>query len=709
MECATFEENQCNTKTGCRWQPGQPPGQQGECANVHQCQEDGLNDAIYVKIPARSAPGGQPPPPARLELAPVSATETESSNVPEMETSNVTTPALAKETAPAPESPPQAIWYVAHEDYDKSDAEQTATKVFFREEDVTEMKEALKEYIDHDYNISEKLEESQKQVQDIPSSDIVIFPEQRRAGFIFPFRKPLRWRIQDYTVGAVFSMFFVLGFVGIILLTASMLSNPVNLRHGLVEGTTLECSDSTYARQLQGKTLEQLNATDAPQTDEQKACMRQAKDQQVLGIKAREAARATAASFICSIVFSSLNSALDATCKINPATSTALVGMMMNGTVGFLLDNAMGQDTAFAIWQEEGVGPAMQYAFAQLDVTSSPKFIRYVVSILFDIFITVILFKPLYGSLIRVPFFRCGETPRAMANGLVSAFIAMITFQAYANNMRLNWAYPSRMIMEAEKEQPGTIINGTTMLIATVIMAMVYLNTETRVNPAAAKEGINDPSCKRGIVFIVLLLVAGLSKFNYLNPSIDEGQGTDDISVRSTRGFWMFCGIVALAIGGTLYTSEKLDRKEKVGAWVVIVVVICAVFFMLKAWTPKVSASDTEERAEKATLAHKRKLPAILLAVSALAIGSPLVARAGQSTVEYWRQLTQAYAKIGARKIAHLTDSKRLMFAGALFLALAISCIATRDKEDNHQPVLGIFTALLLILCMGLFYRVTTK
>ena len=137
MECATFKkEIQCKIKTGCRWQ-------QGECANVHQCQEDGLNDAVYVKIPARSAPGGQPPPPARLELTPVSAAETESSNVPQLtpvpetETSNVTTP--------APESPEQAIWYVAHEDYDKSDAEQMATKVFFREGDVTEMKEALKE------------------------------------------------------------------------------------------------------------------------------------------------------------------------------------------------------------------------------------------------------------------------------------------------------------------------------------------------------------------------------------------------------------------------------------------------------------------------------------------------------------------------------------------------------------------------------------
>ena len=646
-DCRDIGVDKCTNKTGCEIKGT-------ECVPIHKCQEDGFNDMVYVRVPPRSIHGQKRGTTKR-------STETN-------------------------------IWYVPHEKHNTEDGLQIASKVIFDKERLGSIKQ-----------------DTQRHVSAIPESDVVVFPEQNRVGFIYPIKEPTRWRMLDYAIGAAFSVFFVLGFVSIIYLTVSMLRNPVNLRYGYVE-STLKCSDSEYAAELQNLTLKELNDKDKPQNALQEECMRKAKNEQILGIKSREATRATAASFICSIVFSTLNSALDATCKINPATSTALVGMMMNGTVGFLLDNAMGQDTAFQIWQEDGVGPAIRYAFAQLDVVTSPKFIRYIVSILFDIFITVILFKPLYGSLIKRPFFRCGETPRAMANGLVSAFIAMITFQAYANNMRLNWAYPSKMILEAEKQQPGTILNGTTMLIATVIMSMIYLNTETRINPAAAKEGINDPSWKRGIVFIVLLIVAGLSKSNYLNPSIDEDSGSEeDLDTRSNRGFGIFCGIVAFAIGGTLYTSERLNTMNKMVAWVLIVLAICATFFMLKTWKQKVGSGNTKERELKATLAHDRWFPATLLFVSALVIASPLIVSACRSAARYWTQLSRAFSRKSLNMGLH-TLSFSLLFFALLFFSCTIVLIYRhyeKNREDDQTTtniLWGVF-AVSLLMCVRIHIK----
>ena len=63
-----------------------------------------------------------------------------------------------------------------------------------------------------------------------------------------------------------------------------------------------------------------------------------------------------------------------------------------------------------------------------------------------------------------------------LANGMVSAFISVVTYQVYANMTRFEWAYPSGV--EDVKEQ---WISGSTMILAIVVMNAVYLVSETRV------------------------------------------------------------------------------------------------------------------------------------------------------------------------------------------------------------------------------------
>ena len=102
-------------------------------------------------------------------------------------------------------------------------------------------------------------------------------------------------------------------------------------------------------------------------------------------------------------------------------------GMTLGGTWGFVLDNLFGTDEGFReyLWDPAG---GMRYAMGTL---ATERFGRYIVTILFDMFFTVILFKKLFTKLVLV----AGFTVRGrewIANGFVSAFIGLLTFKVCA-------------------------------------------------------------------------------------------------------------------------------------------------------------------------------------------------------------------------------------------------------------------------------------
>ena len=68
----------------------------------------------------------------------------------------------------------------------------------------------------------------------------------------------------------------------------------------------------------------------------------------------RQQSRGTIGSIIVSCFFGTMNFLVDRYGAINPATSTALVGMCFGGTLGFLMDNTIGSDTGFAVFSERG-------------------------------------------------------------------------------------------------------------------------------------------------------------------------------------------------------------------------------------------------------------------------------------------------------------------------------------------------------------------
>ena len=98
--------------------------------------------------------------------------------------------------------------------------------------------------------------------------------------------------------------------------------------------------------------------------------------------------------------------------------------MVLGGTWGFVLDNMFGTDEGYReyLWSPQG---GMRYAMGLL---RSDRYGRYIVTILFDMFFTVILFKLLFPKLVTL----AGFTVRGrewIANGFVSGLISVLTFK----------------------------------------------------------------------------------------------------------------------------------------------------------------------------------------------------------------------------------------------------------------------------------------
>ena len=71
----------------------------------------------------------------------------------------------------------------------------------------------------------------------------------------------------------------------------------------------------------------------------------------------------------------------------------------------------------------------MKYALGAL---ASRRYARYLLTVIFDMFFTVILFRFLFSKLIRL----AGYSHRGrewIANGMVSCFVSVVTYQVYAN------------------------------------------------------------------------------------------------------------------------------------------------------------------------------------------------------------------------------------------------------------------------------------
>jgi len=286
-------------------------------------------------------------------------------------------------------------------------------------------------------------------------------------------------------------------------------------------------------------------------------------------VKSRTKHRGTVASILSGLTFSLLiNAGLDACGRIEPSTSTVFVGMVLGNTWGFVLDMMLGTDEGFREYLFDP-SSAMKYALGAL---ASARYGRYLVTIVYDMFFSVILFKFVYSRLVTFP--GLSKSGNAwLANGASSFMISFITFQVYTNMTRFQWAYPS-----GAEDPSNQWISGSTMVLATTTMNMVYLLSETRMQ--IGERGINEPSTKLLVTIVTFCLLCGLQMGGVIDPparvSATDVNATDLYAadtyaplhgVCQTMAHWkegllLFVAIAAGCLGFVIFVTSRQKLRE---------------------------------------------------------------------------------------------------------------------------------------------------
>lgn len=229
-------------------------------------------------------------------------------------------------------------------------------------------------------------------------------------------------------------------------------------------------------------------------------------------IDERQKKRGQYISILMSIFFGGFNTIMDGFGQVNSATSTALFGLLLGGTVGFMCDIGYASDTGKRTIDNDGFSEMMDYVFATL---ASGKYTRFLVVTLIDTFISLMLFSVAYPILLKLPVFRCFPS---VTNGFISALIAVITFQAYANQTRFEYAYPD------PKATPSQVTPTVIILLVTAVTATTFLkvNTMTAVDEGYGidVQGINHPTIKLILVMLVFTLLTGLVYAGRSDPEL---------------------------------------------------------------------------------------------------------------------------------------------------------------------------------------------
>jgi hypothetical protein len=275
----------------------------------------------------------------------------------------------------------------------------------------------------------------------------------------------------------------------------------------------------------------------------------------VINTRTRE--RGTFASLTNSLCFSlCINSSLDKFAKIDPSTSTVLVGILLGNTWGFVLDSMFGSDEGlreYLFSPREGIS----YALGSL---ATWRFARYMITVVFDTFVSVILFHRLFPPLVNMGVFQSREW---MANAIVSAIISVSTFQVYANMTRFQWAYPS-----GHEDISNPWISGSTMILVTVVANMVFLSTETRIR--YGESGINTPHNKVAVTILTFLGLSLMQLFDASDAKSDLPNSSPGTNVHcplkgvvSTQknvvvGGMVLVSVCCVCFGYTIFGTSKL-------------------------------------------------------------------------------------------------------------------------------------------------------
>ena len=291
----------------------------------------------------------------------------------------------------------------------------------------------------------------------------------------------------------------------------------------------------------------------------------------------RQSTRGMIVSLVLGLVLASLNFGADKM-KADTATSAILIGFVFAPMIGYMGDIGFASEQGLRLTIADGKEDTKlfglfnrkgsDYVYGNL---SNSKYIRYFLTVLLDLFISV----PIYTIIVN----QFANSPHmSLVSGIVSSLIGVITFQAYTNQTRFLWAYPD------PDTDYNSWIQSSTILLATAVAGVIFL-----IGPKVSVEGsiTNNPWFRISIVILSLGMMSIMHMTQTLtaprknvivpvrilddeeNVTISFKEESDkipteeEIMKNNKIGRLIFLAISVMCLGGTTMSIKGLDKKYK--------------------------------------------------------------------------------------------------------------------------------------------------
>lgn len=254
---------------------------------------------------------------------------------------------------------------------------------------------------------------------------------------------------------------------------------------------------------------------------------------EVKTINERTANRGMFVSIISAIILSVVGGIM-AAMKVPENMIIINYGFILGPVIGYMLDIGIGTDDGYRKFKEDKE-EWIKYVFSSLINT---KFIRYIITVLLDLFISDPIQDILREQInpVREEMISGNLYSSMIGNNLpsiIQGIVGFITFNAYTNQTRFNWAYPSENLPDSQKMSTfliglSTAIAGALfivhnkaaddrgMKVAYVIIAvsMLYIMNSyglDKDDPKKKKNKTNKYSYVVGIIIFLLFSLYGLA------------------------------------------------------------------------------------------------------------------------------------------------------------------------------------------------------
>uniref|UniRef100_A0A6C0K8Y7 Uncharacterized protein n=1 Tax=viral metagenome TaxID=1070528 RepID=A0A6C0K8Y7_9ZZZZ len=229
-------------------------------------------------------------------------------------------------------------------------------------------------------------------------------------------------------------------------------------------------------------------------------------------------------------------------------------GFILGPIIGYLLDVGIGSEDGL---RRLGTWKGIRYTFSKLPTFD---FWRYCVTVLLDIFVSTPIMdgiKVLYSA----SAFKKALSPLLSSQmpGVLQSIVQFITFKAYTNQTRFQWAYPD------SKGDRDLRWEGKLVALATAVSAASYVGYSFHgASGTAIENAVSSPLGERvtyacaAVLSLTLLDMAG--EFNAYHTDDEDEVRTDQTEgTQAAFGFVLFAAITGLSA----YMVHSAARGKK--------------------------------------------------------------------------------------------------------------------------------------------------